>query len=407
LTIIAYIISVASVVFTIYFFKNWQSGKFLTVVVWSYLIRFLLFPVFEIYGIKIMPEEISELLEWYKIWIDYGEVKSNFYILINPFDYEGSKGMYLYYTMYAGWFLNLTNFSDMIPLRIFTSSISLYVIVISVKLAKLIYQTTISSKQVFIIVNWPFWLYYSVTLGRTIPSVLIPLIGIIATYKLLEKISLKYIVIVAITFWLTFIFRTFYVFFFVSTILSFFTYKIFFEGNWKSKIYEKIIFATFTLLVILLVTNIISFENIFKLMTVELASGDQVDGNRTGSSYLLDYFPEKISDLWLYLPIHGIYFFLSPMIWDVYKIDQLVSCTVALISMGLIIKMMINSTNNKYGSSPKAKIFMLNMLIVCLMLGAGVKNAGAAQRWRLPVTVIVLCVSLVGNRPKTGKNKNS
>ncbi|MDZ7898026.1 MAG: hypothetical protein U5N85_08365 [Arcicella sp.] len=113
------------------------------------------------------------------------------------------RGMYLYYTLYAGWFLDWTESTDMIPLRLLTASISLYIIVFASNAVKWMYNLSLTTTQIFIIANWPFWLYYSTMLGRTMPSVIVPLIGILALCQLIDKFTVKGLVVVLITFWLT------------------------------------------------------------------------------------------------------------------------------------------------------------------------------------------------------------
>jgi len=391
--ILSYIIALSSILFSLIFFKIWHSGKYFKVALISLLIRLLLTPLFEIYSSKIIPAEIPELLQWFVEWQKYTEIEGFKNIILNPFGIVGARGMYLYYTMYAGWLLDWTDTKDMIPLRLFTCSLSLYIIVFATKLVKWIYNILLTEKQLFFIVNWPFWLYYSIMLGRTMPSVIIPMIGILATYKLLEKFSIQNLLLVLFTFWLTVILRTFYSFFFLSTFLSLFIYKILFIGKKNEQILQKIILMIFSVIFLISLSNLFNVQDAFNLIADNLAESDQVEGEGTGSSYLTSFYPQKYTDLLYYMPVQGIYFLLSPMFWNISKLEQLLSCLFALLLLLFFLKMIIEK-DNYYRNSIRAKIFILNMIIICMILGSGVKNAGAAQRWRLPITIIILCVTL-------------
>lgn len=392
----AYIFAIFSILGAILFFKIWHKGAYMNVVMYSLLIRIVLIPFFDIYRDKIFPAEIPELLQWYEEWIKYSDLNGYFNILLKPFDVEGPRGMYLYYSMYAGWLLRLTDTNDFIPLRIVTAVISLTVVVFSYKFCKLIYKKKPTNMQMFVITNWPFWLLYSVNLGRTMPSVLIPLFGMLYLYKLIQRFSVFTLIIVTVSFWLTLIFRTFYSFFFVTTLLSYLLYIVFLEKKWHENKIKKIAGISLIIVLSIICSKYFSILDAFSLITDDLSNGDQVNGDATGSSYLLNFFPTQLSDLLYYVPIQGLYFLFSPMIWDVLKLEQLISSIFALSLFFFIIRVLIIK-NSEFKRSKIAKVFLLNMILICMVLGAGVKNAGAAQRWRLPVTVILLCIVLIDN----------
>ncbi len=366
----------------------------MSVVMYSLLIRIILIPIFDIYRDKIFPAEIPELMQWYEEWIKYSDLNGYFNILLKPFDVEGPRGMYLYYSMYAGWLLILTDTNDFIPLRVVTAVISLSIIVFSYKFCKLMYGKQPTNMQMFVITNWPFWLLYSVNLGRTMPSVLIPLFGMLYLYKLIQRFSIFTLIIVIVSFWLTLIFRTFYSFFFITTFLSYLLYIVFLENKWHENKMKKIAGISLIIVFIIIGSRYFSVLDAFSLITDDLSGGDQVDGEATGSSYLLSFFPTQLSDLFYYLPIQGLYFLFSPMIWDVFKLEQLISSIFALSLFFLTVKVLIIK-NSEFKRSKIAKIFLLNMILISMVLGAGVKNAGAAQRWRLPITVVLLCIVLI------------
>jgi len=391
--ILSYILALSSILFSLLFFKIWQSGKYFKVALISLLIRLLLTPLFEIYSSKIVSAEIPELLQWFVEWQKYTEIEGFKNIIFNPFGIEGARGMYLYYTMYAGWLLDWTDTKDMIPLRLFTCSLSLYIIVFATKLVKWLYGILLTEKQLFIIANWPFWLYYSVMLGRTMPSVIIPMIGILATYKLLEKFSIKNLFLVLFTFWLTIILRTFYSLFFLSTFLSFFIYKTLLIGKKNEHILQKIILIIFSIIFLISLSNFFNVQDAFSLVADSLAESDQVEGEGTGSSYLTSFYPKKYVDLLYYMPIQGIYFLFSPMLWDVYKLELLISSIFSIILLYMLLRIFVNK-NSYFHNNVRAKMCLVNMMIISMILGSGVKNAGAAQRWRLPIVGILLCITI-------------
>lgn len=389
MTFIAYLLAILTVIATLFFFSKWQNGVFFKIAFISIFLRLLLIPIIDKFSVKIMPEEIEECLLWYEKWQEYLQTDGLLSTFIHASDLN-VPGMYWYFSLYAGWFIDLTNAKDFIPLRVFTACLSIFVLIPIVGISKKILQLSVNYWFLLFIINWPIWLMYSCQLGRTIPSVILPIWGIYLLTELKNKIKIRTLFLFIIIVYLTFIFRSVYILFFVSYLGGWYLLKVPFKfvPILKTTIYIVIgiFFFSFFISDSFLFSLAFSFIGEEKWMY-----SDQLDG---GSSYLIQFIPASLTDLLWYLPLQGIYFLLSPMPWDIISLNQLISSFFSLSLFWVWYRGYLKIDFITEINSSNFKIISLSLLLSSLLLGAGVKNAGAAQRWRLPITMCILAISL-------------
>ncbi|MDZ7898027.1 MAG: hypothetical protein U5N85_08370 [Arcicella sp.] len=102
------------------------------------------------------------------------------------------------------------------------------------------------------------------------------------------------------------------------------------------KVSCKSILVIFFVLGIFFVSKFFNVDDVFGLIVDGLSESDQVEGESSGSAYLTGVYPQKLTDLLYYMPLQGFYFLFSPMLWDVSKIEQLISSLFSLIMLILL-----------------------------------------------------------------------
>jgi hypothetical protein len=134
------------------------------------------------------------------------------------------------------------------------------------------------------------------------------------------------------------------------------------------------------------------FIDILSVSTIRNYAKGQAKG---GSVYLPELYPSSMLDLLWYLPVQGFYFLFSPMPWDILRIGNILSVIAGvqsillLVLVGLALYYRTNYIFNDW------RIIALLMTVVLTAVGFGsiTKNAGAAVRWRLPSTLLVLIIT--------------
>lgn len=352
----------------------WQNGHYFKIILFSLIIRLLLIPVFELYGQKFIPAEIPEFLTFYEKWQNLYDKK-----WVDIFMLGGLRSMMFYFELYAGYLQNIAGNSNFVPQRIANLGISLIILIPVNMLLKATSGSKLTKSTAFLLLNWPIYLRYSIELGRTLPSILFPLFAIAFFFKVINK---KYILINTILFILltfaTYCLRTTYILFIPAFIIGYIlTIQIGFGR-------KRLVYISLTILFILFIFYFVYDSlNLFFLdfiLETSLENNDQLEG---GSAYLTTIFPNNLSQLMWYVPIHALYFFISPMIWDIKNIEQFLSCFLAL----TICLFLLLAFKDK-----RKRSIIYGIIFSCLFIGGGVKNAGSAQRWRLPLTVLAIAI---------------
>jgi hypothetical protein len=116
--------------------------------------------------------------------------------------------------------------------------------------------------------------------------------------------------------------------------------------------------------------------------------------NSGATAYLNGVYPRSPLDFVWFLPIHAVYFLFSPMPWHAMAASTpLAWLSVLFAWLTLYWFLQLIYRRRKYFSNNKLlKCLILTLVFSATVMGAGVKNAGSAERWRYPITNMLLIV---------------
>lgn len=388
LLITSYLIPLLFVILILLFFWVWQNGYYFKVVLFSLVIRFSLVPIFELYGQNFIPAEIPEFLTFYEKWQNLYDRK-----WVEIFMLGGLRSMMFYFELYAGYLQDIAGESNFIPQRIANLGMSLLILLPCNMLSKTTLFNKLTTSTAFLLLNWPIYLRYSIELGRTLPSILCPLLAIAFFFQTINKknIFLNIVFFLFFTF-LTYCFRTTYILFIPAFIIG---YLIsIYTNNWHRLIPYIFLGLLSFLFLFYFFFDLLNLFFLDFLFETSLENNDQLGG---GSAYLTTIFPNNLGQLIWYLPLHALYFFMSPMVWDVNNVEQFLSCFLALILCLFLFLAFQDKRKHP---------IIYGIIFSCLFIGGGVKNAGSAQRWRLPLTILAISIYNGSFRIKLTRSHN-
>jgi hypothetical protein len=312
-----------------------------------------------------------------------------------------------YIVLYPGWVYNIFGEEGLWIIRLFNAAIGSTIVAPMSKINKLIFNKDLYTSQALIISFWPTWMRYNIEIGRTSISVLFVIIGIMMLLTLSRRYKGKK--------YYSYIFCTILILFFSATLrLHYAVYFLpalaFLIMNQINQIKTSsylgpIVYFISTLLTLFLVTTILFvYQNITQHTygisaenSLEAVMSLSEEGEQGNSGYLQGVFPGHPWDLSWYLPLSFFYFMFSPMPWDIHSTFAAGSSLQAII---VFISCLIVVKNWRKIISAKIKVKMFTLLVIiivlpCIFFGFGVKNAGSAERWRLPSTLLstMLCTS--------------
>jgi hypothetical protein len=364
-------------------------NKYLIIVIIGFSVRLLLIVIHEntrVFGEADINDFLPYFEEFSKVW---DKDLSGFLKPHAPF----------YTFLYAGWIFNVVGESGLWTMRMISAALGVATIAPLNGINRLVFGKNLSGYQAFIVTLWPTWMFHSRDVGRTSISVLLVLLsiygllGILASSK--AQVSPKIKVFTLLYLFLAVFIRIHYLAYFIPILF----FSLLAQVN-KSNISPYIrpilyfIFSVFGFLLIIFITTI--YQQLSQETYGLSAVGSQEDavsfikgGEWGGSVYLEGIYPNTFLDWIWYLPLHAFYFMFSPMPWDIHNAFVAGSSVQSLIllffcykSWHLGIKLL--------KSNEMLKLLLLIILFASLSLGAGVKNAGSAERWRLPSTLILI-----------------
>lgn len=388
--ILSYFIAVTVTLVTLLFFRLWQGGVYYKIIIISLLARLLIIIIDYIQPSSHNIIDVNEFLYWINEWKIITNHSGYFNMFINSnYEGKGAVGNFFQSSMYAGWLIKLSGPNDLLPLRIIQSCLSVIILAPIFSIVKLTIGKNISVYNAAIVLNWPTWLIrFSISVGRTSLSVIFILWGISCILEYINSKKPVYLIFFVVCAISTYFLRFYYLVIFLFPVGIYFWNSIF---QIKNQI-KKIGFAVLIITTIIFLTLRFG-ENIIKEILLEMleqkATGDQIGG---GSSYLENIIPTSIIQLIWYLPLHGFYFMLSPLIWDVKSAAQLANSIQSLFFIWIWASSMGYTIPKNLFSKYKSIIY--GLLISSILLGAGVKNASAADRWRQPISLILIGIFL-------------
>ncbi len=306
-----------------------------------------------------------------------------------------------YTVLYPGWIFNAIGEQGLWVIRVANAALGVAIIAPLSWLNKIVFKKKLTQSQVLLIMFWPSWLRYTIELGRTSPTVLMIILGMAGLLGIVSSVKLRFDPKVQIFTILGIVFgcflRTHYIVYFIPIV----SFTLLSEIK-KSKIPLYLRNFLYLISIFMTVVIVIAMLNVYQrigayststnLMDLQdevlrLAESAENEGGR--SNYLEGIYPSNPVDWVWYLPLQAIYFTFSPMLWDVRSGFALGSSIQALFLLILCFRTWKKMKKNII-KSQELKIIFITLIFTSLALGAGVKNAGSAERWRFPSTLILI-----------------
>ncbi|MDJ0773834.1 MAG: hypothetical protein QNJ49_10480 [Mastigocoleus sp. MO_167.B18] len=304
----------------------------------------------------------------------------------------------LYTTLYPGWIFNIFGESGFWVIRIANAALGVAIVAPLTWLNQTIFGKKLRQSQALLVLLWPTWLRYTVEVGRAAPSVFAVVLGVSGMLAILSsrKIRNKFLVCIftSIGVFLGFLLRIHYLTYFIPIASMTFLHQVH-----KSKIspYIRPILYFIGIVIILGVTfGLLAVYNQFAQFRTTNSVLDSPEGaleyaqarEEGNSAYLQGIYPRNPFDLLWYVPIHALYFMFSPMPWDISSAFSAGSSLQALILLILCFKAW--RQGRKVIKTQLLQLLLITILFVAMVFGSVTKNAGGAERWRLPSTLILL-----------------
>jgi hypothetical protein len=318
-----------------------------------------------------------------------------------------------FYTfLYPGWIFNNLGESELWVIRVVNAALGVAVIAPLTWMKQIVFKKNLTQAQAFMIVLWPTWIRYTIEVGRSAPSVVAviftisSILAIANSPKVIQKIINLFFTI--FYFFISIFLRTHYIAYFMPILAV-----ILINQTRKLKIsnYIRPIIYFFAILGSLI--GFVAFFSIYQqLNNIEgnnleyaLNLAQAAEAEAGGSTYLQGIYARNVFDLVWYLPLQAFYFLFSPMPWDVRNIFMLGSCLQAGIIFILCLQV-FKKGHKILMDNNLLMLLLISILISSLTLGLGVKNAGSAERWRLPSTLILMTMTTsILDLPKNMKPK--
>ncbi|MBF2066084.1 MAG: hypothetical protein IGS39_16950 [Calothrix sp. C42_A2020_038] len=308
----------------------------------------------------------------------------------------------VYTVLYPGWIFNILGESGFWVIRVANATLGVVIIAPLTWLNQVIFGRPLKQFQVLLVLLWPTWLRYTVELGRAAPSVFAVVLGvsgmlaILSSSRIRNTIPVHFFTLVGV--FLGFFLRIHYLSYFIPVASMAFLRQV-----QKSKIspYIRPILYFIGVIITLMVTfallglyqQFAQFRTTSSVLdspedALEYAQARE-DGN---SAYLLGIYPKNLLDLLWYIPLHAFYFMFSPMPWSIHGAFMAGSSLQSLILLILCIKVW-RKGRTVIQSNQLLQLFFATILFVAIVFGSVTKNAGGAERWRLPSTLMLLTTS--------------
>ncbi|AWK81319.1 hypothetical protein [Photobacterium damselae] len=361
--------------FIVITFTLYESRKFLILSICGFVLRLLLIFIetrYPIFG-------HGDLVDYVPFFDFYQDSTWSFFIQ--------RTHVFFYTALYPGWIYSIFHFdSAIVVIKIFSAFFSILVLIPLNESIKYINNNVgINNFYANIITFWPTWLRYSIEVGRSSITCFFLISTVAVILSILSKYSLKKFVLLLLLTFMTVYLRIHY----VAVLLPIFVYFIYVLLKPLPKIVSLLVFSVLSF-AFFIFSYKFYFSNLGAYIDLNSVDGLTEFASRReegGSVYLVGIYPSNILDLFWYLPIQAFYFMFSPMIFDVRSAFQLGSSIQALFIMFICIKIFLNK-RIRYISKP----IILMVLCAALAFGAVTKNAGGAERWRLPFVLIILSI---------------
>lgn len=320
-----------------------------------------------------------------------------------------------YTVLYPGWIFSLVGESGLWVERVINSLLGVSVIIPLVWINRVIFNRKMHQLQVYLIVLWPSWIVHNVFIGRTALSVFSVLISL----AILLELSNQRHINKQLFLWVFFGMSAFLVCMLRVHEIAYFI-PILSLGLFGSidrlkniRYIRPILYSCIFFISIPISLGLIQLYQVLIASRYNL-EGDSLEnaisiakgGEFGGSVYLEGIYPNTPLDWFWYLPIQGFHFLFSPLPWSINTPFAAISSFQALFVLGLCLYSFYKARKLIWENS-LLKLLVITILFTCLAFGSGVKNAGSAERWRMPLTLSLLTISTsLISESRTIKNRS-
>lgn len=305
----------------------------------------------------------------------------------------------IYTLLYPGWLFVLPVSTDdsIFLIRVANVIISVLILYPLNELNEVIFGRSLDNWQALLLITWPSYIPFSITVGRTQLSVLLVLVSLVLINRFLEDKSLLTLALAAVAIILTTLLRIHYLVFPVSYLLV-----AVLAGTWTRFDFRKFLHLNTIFATLLGALSLGAYAYLIELYTGQYRSPIRfiivnARHNATGgSAYLTSLYPTGYADLLWYLPIQGFYFLFSPMPWQAIQPDATPQLLVTAIETWALLGFVVAIFWRHIECVRRNKrlvVLLAVVVLVSLGLGAGVKNAGGAHRWRMPAQLLLILSS--------------
>jgi len=291
-----------------------------------------------------------------------------------------------YTILYPGYIYTVYGESGLPLIRVINACLSVIAFLILSEINKLVYHKQFNRWQAAIILFWPSYVFFSVEVGRTVVGIIFILLSVYSFLKVIISHKIKFVLLFIFASTAVVMTRVYYAAYPLSLVAIMYFYKSYLNrSNYLQTGMTISIVGAGSAIGVFLFPYEFSIERVNSL-AAGIAHG--------GSAYLTTVYPASLLDLIWYAPLQAIYFQFSPFLWDVFQIGGFLAVIaffqatlVILILAATAIKIRSPLMNWKFG------LLILTTFAVALLLGIGVKNTGAAMRWRLPSELLIIAIS--------------
>jgi hypothetical protein len=369
----------AAVIFiSVILFILYDDGRYFLVLISSLFSRLLLIPIFTSYTTGDVSDYLPYFIEFTNSIQQYGIIHG----IVEFF----SPHVPFYTLLYPGYIYTAFGEGGLIVIRIFNASLSLAILPILNEINKMVFNSRFKRWQAGLVLFWPSYVFFSIEVGRTVPSVLFVCFSVYAFLRMIDHVSFWTILTFGFALGTVIMIRIYYVAYIFILLAVSYAYKTY----WGSRKYIHI--ATTGIIAAIsyyIGTSLFPYQftiDRINSLAKNLAHGD--------SAYLTTVYPETSIDLIWYIPLQGAYFQFSPFIWDIFRINSQFVMVAAFQSIFMVFILFLVAFKIKSQLIGwRFWLVILTAIAVPFVLGVGVKNAGSAMRWRLPTDLLIIALA--------------
>jgi len=369
--------AIAFIIITTCFAILYNNGKFFHLIIAGLIARFILIIFFP----EITTADTADYLPTFR---QFSRLVENEGVISSILLYVGPHVQF-YTVLYPGYVYTIYGDSGLTLIRIINACLSILVLPLLNEINELVFNKQFKRWQAVAILFWPSYVFFSIEVGRTVVGVLFILVSVYFFLMVTVKHNNKFKFLFVIASAAVIMTRVYYAAYVLCLITIMYLYKAHYRRS-----YSQVGF-TISIATVGSAVGILLFPYEFSIDRINSLASGIAHG---GSAYLTTVYPTSFLDLLWYVPLQGLYFQFSPFLWDIFRMGGLLS-VIAFFQATLVI-IMLTATVLKIRSSLinwQFGLLLFTVLAVALLLGIGVKNTGAAMRWRLPSELLLITIT--------------